>query len=195
VPGSGPVVIDDTGGYSVYHEYDGASDDSFSTVPAVTITSPSGASVDLASYSGNVTYTTGNHEGVGIYTFEATETGTYEVTVTGTAGESGTQIAIGRGLGRGLVTSIVGGFVVGFVGVVGGGALAIIAGVRRGRSRRQPAGQWRPPPSPQGGGWGAPPGWGGPGGAYPQPGPPAPGPPAGWQGPPSPQGPPQGSPV
>jgi hypothetical protein len=130
-------VIDDTGGYSVYHEYDGASDDSFSTVPAVTITSPSSATVDLASYSGNVTYTTGNREGVGIYTFEATETGT---------------------------------------------------GVRRGRSRRHPAGQWRPPPTTQGGGWGAP------GGAYPPSGSPAPGPPAGWQRPPSSLGPPQGAP-
>jgi hypothetical protein len=170
VPGTATVGIDEAGGYSIYHEYFGAGDDFFSSRPSVTVTDPSGDEVVLRPYGTDVSYDFGGHEGVGIYTFEAEQPGDYEVTADG---ESTSVVAVGRGIGRGIVSAVVGGFVVGGIGVVGGGIIAIVTGVRRSRSRRMIAAQWRQAPGPPGwpgapGGWGAPPG-------------------AGWSPPPSPQ--------
>jgi hypothetical protein len=195
VPGSGEVSIDDPGGYSIYHEYFGAASDGFGATPGVTVTDPSGAEVALRSYTSSVTYDFGSHEGEGVYTFEAEQAGTYQVTTTG---DSTSTIAVGPGIGRGLVSSIVGGFVVGAIGVIGGIVLAIVTGVRRGRSRRMlNAARWgRPGPPGAPGGWGAPPGAGwsqpppGPAGPGGPPGPP-PGPP-GWSGSPGSPGSPGG---
>jgi hypothetical protein len=177
VPSSGEVSIDDPGGYSIYHEYFGAGDDDdfgdSQATPGVTVTDPSGAEVALRSYTTSVTYDFGGHEGEGVFTFEAEEAGTYQVTTTG---DSTSTIAVGPGIGRGLVSSIVGGLAVGALGVIGGIVLAIVTGVRRSSSRRKlNAARWRqqgPPGMPGApgapGGWGAPPGpvWG-----QPQPGP------------------------
>lgn len=187
VPGTGTVSIDDPGGYSIYHEYFGAGDDLFTSWPDVSVTDPSGDEVTLEAYDTDVSYDFGGHEGEGIYTFDAEEPGSYEVTV---QGDSTSVVAVGPGIGRGLVSTVVGGFVVGGIGVVGGGVLAIVTGVRRSSSRRMIAAQWTQRPGPPGasgwpgapGGWGAPPapGWG----AHPPP--PAPSPPPAWPGPPAP---------
>jgi hypothetical protein len=164
VPGTGEVSIDDPGGYSIYHEYLGAADDSFQSMPSVTVTDPSGNEVDLRAYSSSVTYDFSGHEGEGVYSFDADQSGTYQVETTG---DSTSTIAVGPGIGRGLVSYIVGGFVVGAIGVIGGIVVAVMIGVRRGRSRRMiSAARWRQqgplgaPGAP--GGWGAPPGagWG-----------------------------------
>jgi hypothetical protein len=192
VPGSGEVTIDEPGGYSIYHEYGDAANGGFPGPVVVHVSDPSGNEVVLRPYSGTVTYDMGGHEGVGIYTFRAERSGTYEVTTDG-APES--TIAVGRGIGRRLVRSIVGGFVVGGIGVVAGIVLAAVTGVRRGRSRRLltaarlgPPGGWGGPPGAPGA-WGGPPpgapgGWGGPPGAPGAWGGPPPGAPGGWGAPP-----------
>jgi hypothetical protein len=188
VPGSMVVDITSTGGYSIYHEYTGAYENGlYLARPAVTVTNPSGETVNLSSYSSSVTYRSGGHEGVGIYTFDAPEPGSYEVSVSeSNSNRSGSTIAVGRGIGSTLVFAIVGSMVIGFVAVLTGGVIAIVVGVKRGRSRRAlmppPAyGGWGAPPAP---GWGAsgPPGWGTP--------PPAPPGPPGWGAPPPPPTPP-----
>jgi hypothetical protein len=174
VPGTGEVRIDETGGYSIYHEYDQFGSSRFyPPEPDVTVTDPSGTEVDLERYSGTVTYDFNNHEGEGLYTFDADETGTYTVTV---EGDSESVVAVGRGVGRGLVTSILAGVAVGFIGVVGGIVMAVVVGVKRSGNRRRLRANWNPPPGPPPGAWGpAPgvPGWG----PQPPPGQPAPPPP------------------
>jgi hypothetical protein len=172
VPVTLEVTIADTGGYSIYHEYEGADEEFLAPEPDVSVIDPSGDDVPLERYDGTVTYAVGRHEGEGIWTFDADEPGVYEVTATG---DTGTGIAVGRGLGAGLVGAIVGGIAVGFVGVVAAVVLAIVVGVRRGRSRRALL------PPPRFSGWGAPPppGWGAP----------PPPPPTWWTGPPPPTAP------
>jgi hypothetical protein len=190
VPSSGEVEIDDPGGYSIYHEYFGADSDGdsdrfdFEPSVSVTVTDPSGDGVLLRDYTSSVTYDFSGHEGVGIYTFDAEQAGTYQVETTG---DSTSTIAVGQGIGRGIVSTIVGGFVVGGLGVVAGIVIAIVTGVRRGRSRRMlNAARWAQAGPPGPGGWGAPPGggWGPPPGGWggQQPGPPQPGPPP-WASP------------
>jgi hypothetical protein len=170
VPGTAQVVLG-TGGYSVYHEYTGASSDigiGFVGMPAVTITSPSGDAVDLRPYTTNVTYSGSGYEGEGILTFDADEAGTYVVEA---SGEPGSEVAIGRGIGAGMVGTVVGAFVAGGVGILAGLIVAIVVGVRRSQNRRSRMGPFGPP-GPPGGGWGpqypsyAPPGQYGPPGRY-----------------------------
>jgi hypothetical protein len=171
VPGTTEVELG-TGGYSVYHEYDGASNTGtrFVGVPAVTITSPTGQDVTLRPYRGNVTYSGSGHEGEGILTFDADQAGTYVVEVTG---EPGSEVAIGRGIGRGLVGTIVGAFAAAGIGIVAGGVIAIVVGVRRSQNRRSRMGPFGPA-GPPGAGWGPqypgpPPGQYAPPGQYPGP--------------------------
>lgn len=189
VPGTREVHLDETGGYSIYHEHElGFDEDSPTSYlppePSVTVTDPSGDPVMLDRYTTEVTYDTSGHEGEGLYTFDADETGTYRVTVEGDSA-SASVVAVGRGVGRGILWTVVSGLVVGFVGVVGGGVLAIVVGVKRSGSRRRLRANWNPP-RPPGGGWGAPPGaWGPPPAAPgwgPQPPPGQPGPPGGYPG-------------
>jgi hypothetical protein len=132
IPGSGTVTLDDTGGYTVYHEYPGAdSDDFLSPEITVTVTAPDGSEVDLDLYDTTVQYSTADYEGVAVYSFRAFETGDYEVEVDG---EQGT-LAVGRGLGSGLVGGVLGAIALGAGGVIAGGVMAIVVGVRRSRSR------------------------------------------------------------
>jgi hypothetical protein len=152
VPGTFDVEIDDPGGYTVYHEYPGADVD-WRPFPNVELTDPSGDSVLLTAYTSDVTYATSDRDGRALYSFRADRAGTYTVETTG---EPGSTVAVGRGLGRDLVRSFVLAGILGFVGVVGGTVLAIVTGVRRGRSRRQVA--WSPPGpfGPPGAGWASP---------------------------------------
>ncbi len=179
LPATLEVEIADTGGYSIYHEYDGADGDyGFAYDPDVTVTDPSGDLVPLDDYVGSVTYSASGHEGEGLFTFAADEPGAYQVSATG---DTGSGIAVGRGVGRGLVGAILGSLAIGTITVLAGAVLAIVVGVRRSGSRRAlmptPAfGGWNPPQPPGWGGppaqgWGGPPapGWGGPGGYGPPP--------------------------
>lgn len=158
LPATLEVEITDTGGYSIYHEYDGAYDDGFDRVvsdPVVSVSDPAGDPVMLDRYFGSITYEAGGHEGEGLFTFDAEVPGTYEVRA---SGASGSGIAVGRGLGRGLVATIVGSLAIGFVAVVAGAVMAIVVGVKRSRNRRALM------PAPRVGGWGPRPGPGAPGG-------------------------------
>ncbi|HKY69061.1 MAG TPA: hypothetical protein VJM49_21915, partial [Acidimicrobiales bacterium] len=157
MPATLDVEITEPGGYTVYHEYDGAFDeDVFRGSPDVTITDPSGGEVFLRSYDASVTYDFGGHDGEALYSFQADETGTYVVdaSMPGFESSGADQIAVGRGLGHRFAVSIVGGLLVALVSAIAAIVVAVVVGVRRGRSRRAQA----PPPA----GW-APPGtWGGP---------------------------------
>lgn len=177
IPGEGTVTLEETGGYTIYHEYPGADDDFFGPdIASITVTAPDGSGVDLRDYSSTVTYSGSGHDGIALFSFTADEAGAYAVSVDGDGGE----LAVGRGLGGGIVGGIVGGLVVGFVGVVAGIVIAVVVGVQRGRNRRRRQVWGRPPPGP--------PGFGAPAGA------PQPGSGSYWGPPPGPQG-PQGPPA
>jgi len=153
LPGNGTVTLDETGAYSVYHEFDGASGSTFTTL-SVLITAPDGSEVPLDPYEANVTYSWGDHEGIAAYSFRIDEPGQYTVLAEGSEGD----VAIGRGIGSGIVGGIVGAFALGIGGSLAGGIIAIVVGVKRGRSRRsrQTYGPQFGPGPPGPGGWGQP---------------------------------------
>jgi len=143
VPGTLTVTIEDPGGYSIYHEFPGASDSgSRSPVPEpdLSITNPDGDDVQLRPYTSLVTYAWGTIEGRGLYTFHADEPGTYELTADG---DEGTRIAVGRGMGDigqealvGLFSGVAGGLLVGGLSIAVASILAVGVGVARSRNRR-----------------------------------------------------------
>jgi hypothetical protein len=145
VPGSMEVELTSTGGYSIYHEYAGAydadqrsfDDPLFTPPPRVTVTDPSGDEVLLDVYDTAVTYDSGTHEGEGAFTFSVDEPGVYEITAEEETAIGGSTIAVGRGVGSGLVGGVIAGVLLAVVGVVSGGIMAIVVGVRRSSSRRR----------------------------------------------------------
>ena len=156
MPATLEVEIDDPGGYSIYHEYDGFSSVEYRERPDVEVTDPSGDDVVLRRYSSTVTYDVSGHDGVGVYTFRADEPGTYRVEASMPVSDSDLDvIAVGRGLGSGLAVAIVSGLALIGLGLVGGIVISIVVGVLRSRRRRAAM----PPPVI---GWGAPGQWGAP---------------------------------
>lgn len=186
VPGSAEIDLD-AGGYTVFHEYPGASQSyGFSFTPTVEITAPDGAPVDLDSYAGSETYNLSGHEGRAVWTFDAPVGGAYRVEVRGEP-EPFEEIAIGTSYVGQMLLGIFGGIAFAGLGVLIGGVLMIVIGVKRGRARRArqpppsfpppgvypvgapdmagtpawaappPPGAWPPPQAPPPPSWGAPP--------------------------------------
>ncbi len=141
VPGSGEVFIDDPGGYTIYHEYEGAATSSWRQAPDVEITDPSGSPVFVESYGPNASLTYDyEHEGVAVYTFDAPTTGTYEVETHGELDLGwDQQIAIGRSFTGTLAAAILGALAIGAIGVLSGTILLIVTAVRRGSAKRKSA--------------------------------------------------------
>jgi hypothetical protein len=175
------VEISEPGGYSIYHEYDRFSSVEGRADPDVQVTDPSGNDVFLRTYDSEVTYDVSGHHGIGVYTFRASEPGTYEFDATMPfGGTSRDLIAVGPGVGEDLAMSIVAGIGLIGVGVAGAIVVAVVVGVMRSRSRREqmppPVVAWSAPPGP----WAAP-GWPvagpGPGSSWSYPPPPPPPPP------------------
>ena len=161
VPGTLAVTIEDPGGYSIYHEFPGASDSGFRSLvqePDLRLTDPSGDEVQLHPYTSLVTYAWGTIEGRGLYTFRAEAPGTYELEADG---QEGTSIAVGRGLGDigqeallGLFGGVMGGLLVAGLSIAAASILAVCVGVARSRNRRRLL-----PPPPRYTGWAPPPTW------------------------------------
>jgi hypothetical protein len=155
------VDIDEPGGYTIYHEVEsGPADHIWWGTPDLAVTGPGGAPVDLEPYDGVVIYDFGGHDGEAVYSFTADEAGTYTVDASMLRpSQFGVDVvAVGPGLGGGLVGNIVAAVIVGLLACVAGTVLAIVVGVRRGRSRRAqlpvpPVPGYGPPPP----GYGAPP--------------------------------------
>lgn len=196
VPGSGTVVLEEPGDYTIYYEFALGEDalDVRAEQTEVTLVAPDGSEVALDEYDSQVTYQTGDHDGEALFSFTADEAGEYEVTAEGESddvlddGPLQGEVAVGRGLGRGIVGGILGALATGLGGVLVGTVIAIVVGVTRSRERQRRRIAFARSQSA----WGHSPGWGQPG----QPGQPPGGPYGGygqygsWQQPPPPPPPP-----
>lgn len=136
VPDGGTVTLED-GDYTIYHEFIGADDEyrtDFITPDVdVTVTAPDGSDVSLDDYDTDVSYDTGDHEGVAVYSFTAEEAGEYQIDAEGEPSE----LAVGKGLGRGVVGGVVGALALGLGGAVIGTVIAIVVAVARSRERQR----------------------------------------------------------
>lgn len=145
VPGSGTVVLEEPGDYTIYYEFALGEDalDVRAEQTEVTLVAPDGSEVALDEYDSRVTYETGDHGGEALFSFTADEAGEYEVTAEGARddilddGPLQGEVAVGRGLGRGIVAGVLGALAVGLGGVLVGTVMAIVVGVTRSRERQR----------------------------------------------------------
>jgi len=106
VPGSGEVMLDAPGAYTIFHEHDAVIDGHFTHVPSlggmtVTVTDEtSGARVPVRSPGMNMSYTAGGHAGVAVLAFDAPHPGGYRLAGTYDDGraEPKTVLAVDLGL-------------------------------------------------------------------------------------------------
>jgi hypothetical protein len=123
-PGTAVVSVTDTGTRFIYLEHDRST--AVPSVPAVTVTGPSGAQVPLAAYPLEMRYDVpdaANQIGDAVLTFQANAPGSYRVTVA--AADQGATVAVGDDLlwGWGLqvvgvVALLLSGLLVGLIWVI-----------------------------------------------------------------------------
>jgi hypothetical protein len=189
VGSSGTIEIDGTGGYTVFYEPGGMSEESElergTFEPTVQLSTSDGAPVELRDYASWSTYSASGYVGFAMRTFRVEQPGRYELTTT--EGAEGT-IAVGRSPFSKLGTGVLRGLALGTAGFLVAVVVWIVLLVTRGRAkRRMRAAAWAAGPQlAWGGGYPAsPPGYpAGPPGGYPSA---APGSPAGptWPHPPA----------
>lgn len=129
-PGTVTVSVTDTGTRFLYLEHDRAT--AIPSLPAVTVTGPSGTQVQLTAYDAELRYDVPNvadRIGDAVLTFPADEPGTYQVTIADT--DPGTTLAIGDDLVRGWGLPVVGSVALLLGGLLLGLILVIITAARR----------------------------------------------------------------
>ena len=129
-PDTAAVSVTETGARFLYLEHDRTT--AVPSVPAVTVTGPSGADVRLTAYPAELRYdvpNNGNRIGDAVLTFQADEPGTYQVTVADA--DPGTTLAVGDDLVRGWAPQVVGSVALLLGGLLLGLTLVIITAARR----------------------------------------------------------------
>jgi hypothetical protein len=141
VPGSGEVLLEDDGGYTVYFEAPFIPDADDPDVEVRIEPVGGGAPLRLRDYGSSVSYSQGDVDGTAMQSFRVEEPGTYEVTATGEPG----RVAIGRGLGSAIRPGLVGAAVI-VAAIIVAATLALLVGLRRiSAKRRFPPPPYQPP--------------------------------------------------
>ncbi|HTQ32914.1 MAG TPA: hypothetical protein VMI30_01985 [Stellaceae bacterium] len=130
VPGSGELVLDKPGSYTIYHERSNLIDGRLTEVPTIAgmtvtiIDEEGGASIPVRKPSYSANYTMGGHSGVSVLAFDAPHPGRYRLTGTYDSGgkEPRTVLAVDLGLFGGAVRTVATAF-----GVAGAATLAALA--------------------------------------------------------------------
>lgn len=141
VPGTATVQVTDTSNRIVFYESNRGTGAPAETDLGLTVTGPSGATVPVTSYSGDLRYDVpGQHARIGhaVAQFHPDQVGTYRLIAAPSPGVTGT-LAIGTDFVWDVVPHAVGVVAVFLLGVGGGVALLIVTGVRRSNARRYPS--------------------------------------------------------
>jgi hypothetical protein len=128
--GTTSVAVTDPGRLFVYVEHDRSA--VRPAAPSVTVAGPAGDAVQLRAYGAQLRYDVPGEPGrVGdaVLSFQADQTGTYQVTVADL--EPGTAVAVGDHLARGWVAPVVGSIALLLGGLLAGVVLVIVTAARR----------------------------------------------------------------
>ena len=144
VPGVAELQLEETGGYTIFHETSATVDGRYYASEdvsglAVNVTGPDGRAVEVRAPAVTTSYEFGGREGRSILAFDAQEPGSYRLSAEYPVGSGGEVVlAVARGLGRrlGLTLAITLGLAFGASGLAA--ALAAVTFLRRYRARRAP---------------------------------------------------------
>ena len=164
IPGQAEVSFDEPGGYTLYFEGLGASDEQVS-IPSfnVSLTSVGGEGVSIRDYGGSATYDFAGHSGRALGTFRIEEPGRFLLQTEGEPGGVEANVAVGPSVGPAIFRTVILAIAGALVPVLAGAVLAAVVAVRRSRARRhlpapatQPVATWGQATGPAG--WFADPG-------------------------------------
>jgi len=137
IPGQAEVSLAEPGGYTVYFEGLGASDEQLPVSPfRFSLTTVGGEEVSIRAYGGSATYGLGGHSGRAVATFQIEEPGTFLLQTEGEPQGGQANLAVGRSVGPGIFRVVSLAIVGTLVFLLAGAVLAVVVAVRRGRARR-----------------------------------------------------------
>lgn len=137
LPGSGEIVLNDSGDYVIYYETESAS---LGFVPnfnvEVTPVSDSATVESLEFYDASLTYTLGSRKGVAILVLKVASPGTFRLEAPDAqAAMGGSALAVGPSIAGKIVVIALAGGLLGVVGVVGAITIAVVRHIRKKRAR------------------------------------------------------------
>ena len=138
IPGQAEVSFEEPGGYPLYSEGLGASDEQV-TIPLfnVSLTSVgSGEEVPIRDFVGSTTYDFAGHSGRALGTFRIEEPGRFLLRTEGEPQDVEANVAVGRSVGPGIFRTVIPTLAGTMILVLGGAVLAVVVAVRRNRARR-----------------------------------------------------------
>ena len=147
VPGSGELVLNEPGTYSICHETDAVIDGRLTSVPTiaglkVTVTDEtSGAAIPVTEAKGSMSYTVGGHSGVAVLAFDAPHPGRYRFAAAYDNGRSEpkTVLTVDLGIFGRIFRTIGVAFGVGGVGAALALTIVLVTALRRQKMRRAAA--------------------------------------------------------
>ena len=126
----GTVALAEPGGYTVYYEAPGVSDNGVVDLPRLAVQQVHGSEpVALRRYSSDVTYDFGGHEGRAVATFRIEQPGSYLVRATGVDADFA-EVAVGRSVSTGLGGAFLRAAAIGGLGLLVGGGIVVWTAIR-----------------------------------------------------------------
>jgi hypothetical protein len=136
IPGQGEVNFAEPGGYTLYFEGLGASDEQVTIPPfRFSLTTVGGEEVSIRPYGGSATYGLAGHSGRAVGTFQIEEPGRFLLQTEGEPQGGQANLAVGRSVGPGIFRVVSVAIVGTLVLLLAGAVLAVVVAVRRGRAR------------------------------------------------------------
>jgi len=138
IPGQAEVSFDEPGGYTLYYEGPGVSDDQ-PTVPRLNVKlAPVGGGelIPIRHYGTPITYDFVGHSGRAVGSFRIEAPGRFVVQTQAEPFEGQANVSVGPGIGRVIVRPLIPAFAGGLILLLAGVVLAVVVAVRRGRARR-----------------------------------------------------------
>lgn len=143
VPGVAVLRLEESGGYTIFHETGATVDGRYYASDqvsglAVSVSDPDGRPIDVHAPGSTTSYEFGGREGRSILAFEVDRPGTYRLTGEYPDG-SGSEVVLGvaHGFGRRLAVTIAGTLALAFGSAGLGFALAALTFLRRYRAKRR----------------------------------------------------------
>jgi hypothetical protein len=146
VPGSRVMELNEPGDYTIFHEYrsvvDGkvyASGAQLANMEIRVIDRASGADLPLSPVMGSSNYSMGGRQGYGVFNFQVSSPGEYEIIAEYTRGHTGPQtvLAISGGFVEELVITILGSIGILFGTITVTVLIVVITAIKRSKARSQ----------------------------------------------------------
>jgi hypothetical protein len=138
IPGQAEMSFDEPGGYTLYYEGLGASDEQ-ATIPSFNVSLVpvgGGQEVSIRDYGGSATYDFAGHSGRALGTFRIEEPDRFLLQTEGEPRGAEANVAVGPSVGPAILRTVILTIAGTLILLLAGAILAVVVAVRRNRARR-----------------------------------------------------------